>query len=147
MCVHVYVKGNENSMAYSLKNAYKDVEQILCRTMNSFEIMKIDNWFSRYESDYLEWSINELKKMTNIYSTNFIDNFLFRNYETFTKLKQFFSSKDCVNIDINQQQQQQLQENKYINDWDEYDEETRAYWTAKLKYTFYPNEFTDPDNL
>ena len=134
-------------MAYLITNAYKDTEQILKRTMNSFEIMKIETWFSRYDADYLEWAFSELKKMTNVYSTNFIDSYLFRNYESFTRLKDFFSSKGIETTQpiIQEQTKQEEQKKEYINDWDEHDEETKAYWLAKLRYAFCPNEYPNPD--
>ena len=136
-------------MAYSIANAYKDVEQILKRPLNSFEFMKIDSWFSRYSINYLEFSFSKLLKMPNIYSTNFIDTYLFRNYEYFKELVEFIpiSNQLTTKNDVEQKEEKPKVETKETNynDWDEYPELEREYWVAKLGYTFYPNEYPNPD--
>lgn len=133
-------------MEYSISNAYKDVEQILKRPLNSFEYMKIETWISRYSLKYLQLSFKQLSKMQNIYSTNFIDTYLFRNYSYYQEIIASIGNDAEIKID-SPKQEEKPKVKEYINDWDEHSEEEREYWLAMLKHVFYPEEYPKPNEL
>lgn len=132
-------------MEYSISQVYKDVEQILKRTLNSLDFNTINSLIQNYDIGYIQWALAILKTH-NVFSTNYIRNFLFNNYQTYQISKQVFAtSVETTQPIIQEQPKQEEQKKEYINDWDEHDEETKAYWLAKLRYAFCPDEYPNPD--
>lgn len=122
------------------------VEQILNRPLNSFDASIVDSWVSKYGNNYLKSMLPSLLKdvkdmRVRVYSTNYIDTYLYRNYEIY---KSIINNLGNVQEQKEEKPKVETKETNY-KDWDEYPELEREYWVAKLGYTFYPNEYPNPD--
>lgn len=123
------------------------VENILNRPLNSFDATIVDNWVNKYGNNYvrslLTTLLNDVKAMrVRVYSTNYIDTYLYRNYDLY---KNILNSIGTTQVESKPKENETKKEETIKNDWDEHSEEVREYWTARLKYVFYPNEYPNPD--
>lgn len=136
-------------MSYSISQAYKDVEQILKRPINSFDFNTINSWFSNYEVDYIEFAFNQIKTMPNIYSTNFINTWLYRNYDFYKGVKNSLLANTSITPtqDTTQDTQQETKtDDNMCNEvgWEGCSKDEQAYLIAMFKHSLYPDEFPTP---
>lgn len=66
-------------MSYSVNEAYKDVEQILNRTLGSMDFYDINNWFNNYDADFIKICIG-MCRGRQVFSTKYITSMMFKQY-------------------------------------------------------------------
>ena len=72
---------------YSITQCFKDVEQILHRTINSSEYMRIASWFDNYESEHIKLAMTIANTRNGIYSVNYIERIICSTLETYNATK------------------------------------------------------------
>lgn len=139
-------------MSYSINQVYRDVEQILKRPINTFDFQTINSWITNYDIDYIEFSFSQLKNMPNIYSTNFINTYLFRNYDMYKSIKQSILSSHTIiqtppNIVVGTKvvEEEKVDENMCTDKgWEGCTKLEQEYWCKLMAHSLYPNEHPEP---
>lgn len=110
---------------YSITQAYKDVEKILQRPLNSGEFMNIEIWFQRYEADHIEACIKMCRGM-NIYKASYISNVLashhsyYQTYQTLCEYEKFENIHSPVDVRQKTEEDLELKEAlKLADSWEE----------------------------
>ena len=133
-------------MKYSISDAYKDVEQILKRPLNSFDFNTINALIQNYDIKYVQWCLTILKNH-NVFSTNYIKTFMFNNLQTYQVSKEMFATSTTPTQDTTQiiQEETKTDENM-CNEvgWEGCTKDEQAYLIAMFKHSLYPNEFPEP---
>ena len=133
-------------MNYSISDVYKDVEQILKRTLNGFDYNTINALIQNYDFDYIQWCIAILKTH-NVFSTNYIKTFMFNNLQTYQISKEMFATSNTPTQDTIQETEEEKQiDDNMCNEvgWEGCTKDEQAYLIAKFKHLMYPDEFPKP---
>ena len=133
-------------MKYSISDAYKDVEQILKRPLNSFDFNTINALIQNYDIKYVQWCLTILKNH-NVFSTNYIKTFMFNNLQTYQVSKEMFATSIIPTQDTTQDTQQETKiDDNMCNEvgWEGCSKDEQAYLIALFKHSLYPNEFPTP---
>lgn len=129
-------------MNYSISDAYKDVEQILKRPLNSFDFNTINALIQNYDIKYVQWCLTILKNH-NVFSTNYIKTFMFNNLQTYQVSKEMFATSITPTQDA---QQETKTDDNMCNEvgWEGCSKDEQAYLIAMFKHSLYPDEFPEP---
>lgn len=131
---------------YSISDAYKDVEQILKRPLNSFDFNTINALIQNYDIKYVQWCLTILKNH-NVFSTNYIKTFMFNNLQTYQVSKEMFATSITPTQDTTQDTQQETKtDDNMCNEvgWEGCSKDEQAYLIAMFKHSLYPDEFPEP---
>lgn len=133
-------------MKYSISDAYKDVEQILKRPLNSFDFNTINALIQNYDIKYVQWCLTILKNH-NVFSTNYIKTFMFNNLQTYQVSKEMFATSITPTQNTTQDTQQETKtDGNMCNEvgWEGCTKDEQAYLIAMFKHSLYPDEFPAP---
>lgn len=73
-------------MAYSINQAYKDVEQVLNRPLGSMDFYDIGNWFNNYDEDFIKVCI-DMCRGRQVFTTKYITSMMFKQYSFYQAMK------------------------------------------------------------
>lgn len=133
------------------KDVYLLVEQILQRPLNRFDYDKCEYYFTKYELPYVEVCLKNLVErvqsgQTRIFSTNYIDSYMFNNYEFYQAMKKAIPTQLVVE-QVKEEQKVEEDDNMCKEEgWEGVTLEEREYLVAYLKHSFEPNEYEEPEN-
>ena len=132
------------------KDVYSLVEQILQRPLNRFDYDKCEYYFTKYELPYVEVCLKNLVErvqsgQTRIFSTNYIDSYMFNNYEFYQAMKKVMPTQLVV---------EQVKEEQKVEDdnmckeagWEGCTKDEQEYIIKLFAHTLYPEEHPKPDN-
>lgn len=149
---YTHTRKESDFMSYSINQVYKDVEKILKRPINTFDYQAINNWVNNYDLDYIEFSFSQLKNMTNIYSTNYINTYLFRNYEMYNSIKKsILSSTPIIQTTPPIVEETKVVEEEKVDEdmctdkgWEGCSKLEQEYWCKLFAHSLYPKEYPEP---
>ena len=78
-------------MAYSINQAYKDVEQVLNRPLGSMDFYDIGNWFNNYDEDFIKVCI-DMCRGRQVFTTKYITSMMFKQYSFYQAVKSSFTN-------------------------------------------------------
>lgn len=133
------------------KDVYSLVEQILQRPLNRFDYDKCEYYFTKYELPYVEVCLKNLVErvqsgQTRIFSTNYIDSYMFNNYEFYLAMKKAMPTQLVVE-QVKEEQKVEEDDNMCKEaGWEGVTLEEREFLIAYLKHSFEPSEYEEPKN-
>ena len=95
------------------KDVYSLVEQILQRPLNRFDYDKCEYYFTKYEAPYVQVCLTNLVEkvrsgQVRIFSTNYIDSYMFNNYEFYLAMKKAMPTQEVEQV----KEEQKIEDDK-----------------------------------
>ena len=137
-------------MAYSINQAYKDVEEVLNRPLGSMDFYDIGNWFNNYDADFIKICI-DMCRGRQVFSTKYITSMMFKQYSFYQAVKSSFTNVALTEqafVRVAKEETKEIENDNMCKEegWEGVTLEEREYLVAYLKHSFEPNEYEEPEN-